>query len=174
MNKADQEVEQNRDEQTKADARRGLTLLKTPVTGIVQQLNVHTIGGVVTSAQTLMDIVPDDTLEVEANVSNKDIGFVNPGQEVTVKITTFPYTRYGYLSGRVVKISNDATQDKKLGPVFLARIRIPSNRFRVQSKWVNLSPGMEVTAEIKTGKQKVWQYFLSPLIETGREALRER
>jgi hemolysin D len=174
LDKATREAEQDHDEQTKADARQRLMLLKAPVAGLVQQLNVHTVGGVVTSAQMLMEIVPDDTLEVEARVSNKDIGFVNPGQDATVKIATFPYTRYGYLSGKVIKVSNDATQDKKLGSVFLARVKIPSNRFRVESKWINLSPGMEVTAEIKTGKEKVWQYFLSPLIETGWESLRER
>jgi len=139
----------------------------------VQQLNVHTVGGVVTSAQAVMEIVPDDTLEVEARIGNKDIGFVNPGQNAIVKIATFPYTRFGYLTGTVTKVSNDATSDKKLGLVFLARIRIPNNRFKVRNKWINLSPGMEVTAEIKTGTQKVWQYFLSPLIETGHESLRE-
>lgn len=174
LNKADQEAAQTKDEETKANARQGLMQIKSPVAGIVQQSTVHTIGGVVTSAQSLMEIVPDDTLEVEAHVSNKDIGFVNPGQTAIVKITTFPYTRYGYLSGTVVKVSNDAAQDKRLGSVFLARIRIPSNRFRVENKWLNLSPGMEVTTEIRTGHQKVWQYFLSPLIETGRDSLRER
>lgn len=174
LNKADQDAAQMRDEETKADARQGLMELKSPVAGIVQQLSVHTVGGVVTSAQSLMEIVPDDTLEVEAHVSNKDIGFVNPGQSAIVKIATFPYTRFGYLTGTVVKVSNDATPDKKLGSVFLARISIPDNRFRVENKWLNLSPGMEVTTEIKTGHQKVWQYFLSPLIETGRDSLRER
>jgi hemolysin D len=174
LNKADQDAVQTRTEETKADARQGLTQIKSPVSGIVQQLNVHTIGGVVTSAQTLMEIVPDDTLEVEARVSNKDIGFVYPGQSAIVKITTFPYARFGYLTGEVIKVSNDAVSDKKFGSVFLTRIRIASNRFKVGSKWVNLSPGMEVTAEIKTDKQWVWQYFLSPLIETGRESLRER
>jgi hemolysin D len=108
--------------------------IKAPVTGVVQQLNVHTVGGVVASAQAIMEVVPDDTLEVGANISNKDIGFVNPGQQAIVKIATFPYTRYGYLSGHVIKVSKDATQDKKLGPVFLARIQIPSNRFRIASK----------------------------------------
>jgi hemolysin D len=174
LNKADQDAAQNQDEETKANAREGLTQLRSPVAGVVQQLNVHTVGGVVTSAQSLMEIVPDDTLEVEARVSNKDIGFVNAGQSAIVKVATFPYTRFGYLTGTVIKVSNDATSDKKLGLMFLARIRIPSNRFQVDNKWVNLTPGMEVSAEIKTGTQKVWQYFLSPLIETGRESLRER
>jgi hemolysin D len=171
LNKAEAEVAQTEDEETKADVRRGLMRLKSPVAGVVQQSAAHTVGGVVTGAQPLMEIVPDDTLEVEVHVSNKDIGFVNPGQSAIVKIETFPYTRFGYLTGTVLRVSNDATPDKKLGPVFLARIRIPGNRFKVESKWLNLSPGMEVTAEIKTGRQKVWQYLLGPLIETGRESL---
>jgi hemolysin D len=174
LNKADQDAVQNQGEETKAEARQGLMQLRSPVAGIVQQLNVHTVGGVVTSAQTLMEIVPDDALEVEVRVGNKDIGFVNPGESAIVKVATFPYTRFGYLMGTVIKVSNDATPDKKLGLVFVARIRIPSNRFKVENKWLNLAPGMEVTAEIKTGTQRVWQYFLSPLIETGRESLRER
>ncbi len=174
LNKADQEAAQVQDEETKASARQSFLQLKSPVAGVVQQLNVHTVGGVVTSAQVLMEIVPDDALEVEAHVSNKDIGFVNTGQSANIKIATFPYTRFGYLTGTVIKVSNDATSDKKLGLVFLARIRIPSDRFKVENKWLTLSPGMEVTAEIKTGTQRVWQYFLSPLIETGRESLRER
>jgi hemolysin D len=174
LNKADQDVAQNQHEEIKADAREGLTQLKSPVAGVVQQLNVHTVGGVVTGAQPLMEIVPDDALEVEARISNKDIGFVNAGQSVVVKIMTFPYTRFGYLTGTVIKVSNDATSDKRLGLVFLARIHIPSNRFKVDNKWLNLSPGMEVSAEIKTGTQRVWQYFLSPLIDIGRESLRER
>jgi hemolysin D len=174
LNKAEPNAEQSQDEETKADARRKLMKLTAPVRGLIQKLSVHTVGGVVTSAETLMEIVPDDTLEVEADISNKDIGFVYPGQDAVVKIATFPYTRYGYLAGKVIKVSNDATQDRRFGPVFLARIRIPDNRFKVEAKWIELSPGMEVTAEIKTGKQKVWQYFLSPLIETGQQSLRER
>jgi hemolysin D len=174
VNRAHQDAAQGQDEETKANARRGLMQLTSPVAGVVQQLNVHTVGGVVASGQTLMEIVPDDTLEVEARISNKDIGFVYPGQSAIIKIATFPYSRFGYLTGKLVKVSNSATADKRLGSVFLARIQIPSNRFEVDGKWVDLSPGMEVSAEIKTGKQKVWQYFLKPLIETGRESLRER
>jgi len=174
LNKAEEAAAQTQNEATKADARRGLMQIKSPVAGIVQQLSVHTTGGVVSSGQTVMEIVPDDTLEVEAHISNKDIGFVNPGQSAIVKIATFPYTRFGYLPATVIKVSNDALSDKKLGLVFATRLRIPSNRFQVGNKWVNLSPGMEVTAEIKTGHQSVWQYFLSPLIQTARESLRER
>lgn len=174
INKAKQDAEQGQDEEIKASARQGLTQIRSPVSGVVQQLNIHTVGGVVSSAQTLMEIVPDDTLEVEAHVSNKDIGFVSEGQKAMIKIATFPYTRFGLLTGQVEKVSTDATSDKKLGMVFLARIKIPTNSFPVGEKRVNLSPGMEVTAEIKTGRERVWQYFLSPLLATGNESLRER
>jgi hemolysin D len=174
LDKAEQDARQAEDEETKANARRKQLNLTAPVAGIVQQLNVHTLGGVVTTAQTLMEVVPSDELVVEAAVNNRDIGFVTEGQDAIIKIATFPYTRYGYVTGKVIKVSNDVSTDKKLGAVFISRIRIPDNRFKVENKWVHLTPGMEVTAEIKTGTQKVWQYFLSPLLETGQESLRER
>lgn len=174
LDKAEQDVRQAQDEETKANARRKQLNLIAPVDGIVQQLNVHTPGGVVTTAQTLMEVVPSDALVVEAAVNNRDIGFVTEGQDVVIKIATFPYTRYGYITGRVIKVSNDVSTDKKLGAVFVTRIQIPESRFKVENKWVHLTPGMEVTAEIRTGTQKVWQYFLSPLLETGQESLHER
>lgn len=172
--KAQQQLVQNQDDETKANTRQKLLSLTAPVAGTVQQLAVHTLGGVVTAAQSLMEIVPDDTVEVEANIENKDIGFVDVGQTAIVKIETFPYTRYGFLTGKVISVSNDATQDKKLGLMFPARIRLPSNRFRVENKWVNLTPGMEVTVEIKTGKRSVAQYFLGPLVQGAEESMRER
>jgi hemolysin D len=174
LNQAQQQLAQYKQEETKATQRQHRMQLRAPVSGTVQQLAVHTVGGVVTQAQALMEIVPDDTLEVEASIDNKDIGFVNPGQEAVVKIETFPYTHYGYLDGKVAKVSNDATQDKKLGLVFPARIRLPTNRILVEHKWVTLSPGMAVTVEVKTGKRRVAEYFLSPLVEAGQESLRER
>jgi hemolysin D len=174
LDKAQQALSQSRDDQTKARVRQGLMQLTAPVSGTVQQLAVHTVGGVVTTAQALLEIVPEDTLEVEANVENKDIGFVEEGQDAVVKIEAFPYTRYGYLVGKVVSVSNDAVQDKKRGLFYVARIRLPMNKIKVENKWVNLTPGMQVTAEIKTGKRTVAEYFLSPLVETAQESLRER
>lgn len=174
LDKAEQDARQAQDEETKANARRKQLNLTAPVDGIVQQLNVHTLGGVVTTAQSLMEVVPSDELVVEAAVNNRDIGFVTEGQNAIIKIATFPYTRYGYITGKVLKVSNDVSTDKKLGAVFVTRIWIPDSRFKVENKWVHLTPGMEVTAEIRTGTQKVWQYFLAPLLETGQESLRER
>jgi hemolysin D len=151
-----------------------LLSLTAPVAGTVQQLSVHTLGGVVTTAQSLMEIVPDDVLEVEASIENKDIGFVEAGQEASVKIDAFPYTQYGYLKGKVVAVANDSVPDKKTGLVFTARIKLPSDILRVNGKAVSIMPGMQVTADIRTGKRSVASYFLSPLVENVQESMRER
>lgn len=174
LDKANQQLDQSRNDETKADTRQKLMSLTAPVAGTVQQLAIHTLGGVATAAQALMEIVPDDAVEVEANIENKDIGFVKAGQAATVKIEAFPYTRYGYLTGKVMSVSNDAVQDKKLGLTFVARIHLPTNRILANGTWINLTPGMEVTAEINTGKRSVAHYFLDPVIQTGQESLRER
>ncbi|WP_321789573.1 HlyD family type I secretion periplasmic adaptor subunit [Paraburkholderia sp. J94] len=174
LTKAEQELQHSSDEETKATTREGLLSLTAPVSGTVQQLSVHTLGGVVTTAQQLMVIVPDDALEVEANIENKDIGFVKPGQEANVKIDAFPYTEYGIFKGQVVSVSNDAVPDKRLGLVFKARIRLPGNSVFVGGKSISITPGMQVTTDILTGKRSVAAYFLTPLMESAQEGLRER
>ena len=174
LTKAQQQLQHSAVDETKATTREGLLSLTAPVSGTVQQLSVHTLGGVVTMAQQIMEIVPDDALEVEASIENKDIGFVEAGQEASVKIDAFPYTQYGFLKGRVVAVANDAVPDKKTGLVFTARIRLPSNTLKVHGKPVAITPGMQITADIRTGKRSVAAYFLSPLIENLQESMRER
>lgn len=159
----------------KAEQRNRLMGLTSPVDGTVQQLDIHTPGGVVTAAQPLMVIVPsDEPVEVEALLENKDIGFVRPGQEVEIKVETFTFTRYGVVHGTVTSISNDAIEDEKLGLVYSARIQLKENRIRVNSQEIALSPGMAVRAEVKTDKRKVIDYFLSPLKHYESESLGER
>ncbi|KWH44231.1 HlyD family type I secretion periplasmic adaptor subunit [Burkholderia cepacia] len=174
LEKATEELTQNQNDETKAKTREALLSLTAPVNGTVQQLAVHTLGGVVTTAQALMEIVPQDSLEVEATVENKDVGFLKIGQRAAVKLDAFPYTRYGMLEGTVVDLSNDAVQDKKLGLSFTARIRLSESRMKIDDRWISLTPGMTVTAEIKTGRQSVAHYFMDPIIQTGQESLRER
>jgi hemolysin D len=174
LGKAQEILSQASNDQTKAQVRQAMMRLVAPVSGTVQQLSVHTVGGVVTTAQALLEIVPDDSLEVEARLQNKDIGFVEVGQPAVVKIDAFPYTRFGYLHGTVVDISNDAVSDKKNGLYFVVRVKLPTKRFRIERKWVNLTPGMEVEAEVHTGTRSVAEYFLSPLLVTANQSLRER
>jgi len=175
LNQAEQQLAQLTQETVKTAERARLTRLTAPTSGTVQQLAIHTVGGVVTPAQALLVIVPDSpSLEVEALVDNQDIGFVDKGQQAIVKIATFPYTRYGYLTGRVTTVSGDAIQDEKKGLVFDAHVALDQNRLKVENKWVNLTPGMAVTVEVKTGKRRVMEYFLSPLEQDAQEAMRER
>lgn len=175
LHEAEQKTTALTQEQIKADNRGGLMRLTAPVAGTVQQLAVHTVGGVVTSAQPLLVIVPgDNPLEVEAFVENKDIGFVRAGQTAEVKVETFNFTKYGTLHGTVMQVSGDAIQDEKRGLVYAARVKLERTTLNVDGKRVNLSPGMAVTTEIKTGKRRVIEYFLSPLIQYGEESLRER
>ena len=152
-----------------------LMTLTAPVDGTVQQLAVRTVGGVVTEAQVLMVIVPkDDALEVEAFLENKDIGFVNAGQQGEVKIETFPFTKYGTIPASLTHVSHDAISDEKRGLIYSTRAKLQRATVQVEDKTVNLSAGMAVTVEIKTGKRRVIEYFLSPLLQYGNESLRER
>lgn len=162
-------------EHLKADTRGKLMKLTSPVDGTVQQLAIHTIGGVVTPAQPMMVIVPrNDALEVEAFVENKDVGFVKAGQDAEVKIETFQYTKYGTIHAKVMSVSHDAINDEKRGLIYSARVKMDRSTIYVDGSEVNLSPGMSVSAEVKTGKLRVIEYFLSPLLQYGHESLRER
>lgn len=152
-----------------------LTRLTAPVSGTVQQLAVHTIGGVVTEAQTLMLVVPEEhILEVEAFLENKDIGFVLPEQHAEVKIETFPYTKYGIVPATVLSVSDDAISDEKRGLIYSMRLALKRPTVKVNGHDVGLSPGMAVTAEIKTGRRRLIEYFLGPLVAYSSESLRER
>lgn len=174
LEKSSQQITQSQDDQTKAQTRQQLLSITAPVAGTVQQLAVHTLGGVVTTAQSLMEVVPDDSLEVEVTIDNKDVGFVSAGQNVAIKVDAFPYTRYGFLDGTVTSVSNDSLQDKKLGLAFSAHVHLAENRMRINNKWVQLTPGMSVSAEIKTGKRNVAGYFFGPLVQEAQESMRER
>ena len=175
LRQANEQIEQLGGQTDKAQQRQQLMTLKSPVNGTVQQLATHTIGGVVTAAQPIMVVVPDeDQMEIEALLPNKDIGFVKAGQEVVIKIESFPYTRYGYLTGKVKSVSFDAVEHEQLGLVFAVLITLDKNYLMIDGQKVNLTGGMNVTAEIKTGKRRVIDYLLSPLQTKVDESLKER
>lgn len=174
-NLAAQKASSLEQELNKAEQHSRLMHLTAPVSGVVQQLAVHTVGGVVTPAQSLMVIVPyDNTLEIEAMLPNKDIGFVNPGQDAEVKVEAFPFTKYGILHGKITQVSPDAIADEKLGLIYATRVHLDKDTLNVGNKIVRLTPGMAVTVEVKTGTRRVIEYFLSPLIQYSSESLRER
>jgi len=151
------------------------TIVKAPLSGYVQQLVYHTKGGVVETAKPIMNIVPEDyKLEADVMILNKDIGFVRPEQDVEIKIDSFPFTKYGTIKGLVRNISGDAVQDEKLGLIFPSRLTLLDNKILADGQIVQLKPGMSVTAEIKTGKRRVIEYLLSPVMKYLNESMRER
>lgn len=162
-------------EQAKALHREKLTTLTAPVDGVVQQLAVHTSGGVVTEAQVLMIIVPEGAqITAEVTLENKDIGFVNTGQEAAIKLETFTFTRYGTIGAKVSTVTADAVNDEKRGAIFPVTLALAQSQIDVDGKMIRLAPGMNVTAEIKTGQRRVIEYLLSPIQRAGNESLRER
>lgn len=153
----------------------GLTEIKAPEDGIIQELEIHTVGGVVTPAQTLMKLVPlHANLEVEASILNKDIGFVEKGQQATIKIDSFPYTKYGTIDGEILFVSKDAIETEKLGLVYQARLSMSKDTITADGKDVRLSAGMTTTVEVKTGKRRMIEYIMAPFIRYSSESMRER
>lgn len=181
----------------KADRALQLTKLVAPVSGTVQDLAVHTSGAVVTPAQQLLSIVPDTGgLAVDAVVENRDRGFVRPGQAAVIKITTFPFTRYGLLHGTVQRVATDAVLIEPPGAgsgvgsvsasaspaaltaptrlVYTARVSLDRTEMDIDGRNVALLPGMAVTVEVKTGRRRVLDYLLAPLSQALHDSLHER
>jgi hemolysin D len=197
LSDAQKKVDELGQDLVKAERKSSEQILRSPIEGTVQQLALHTVGGVVTPAQQLMVVVPADSkLEAEAMISNRDIGFVSAGQTAEVKIDTFNFTRYGLLLGRVVSVSQDAiVRDKpnaKAGApksggslsessepegqelLYSTRIALDETQMQIEDKLVNLVPGMAVTVEIKTGTRRLIEYLMSPLLRYRHESLRDR
>lgn len=175
LRQAREQILQFEPEVVRTMQRNALMELRAPASGTVQQLAVHTVGGVVTPAQPLLSVVPEnDQMEVEAIVLNQDIGFVRPGQRATIKIESFPYTRYGYIEGVVKNVSHDAIQDEKLGLIYRAQVRMERSELQVDGATVRLSSGMTLVVEIKTGRRRMVDYLLDPLRKSVSESMRER
>jgi hemolysin D len=200
LGEAEQKAAQSAEDLVKAEKKMSDQVLRAPIDGVVQQLAVHTVGGVVTPAQPVMVIVPAGSgIEIEAMVQNRDIGFVHEGDAAEVKIDTFNFTKYGLLHGSVVSVSGDAIQrDRPQGGdanaaasdkagassrtsepsgqelLYAARIGLDAARIEVEGRMVDLAPGMAVTVEIKTGQRRIVEFLLSPLLRYKQESLRER
>lgn len=175
LRQANEQISQLASETSKAKQRQQLMKLVSPVDGTVQQLDVHTIGGVVTTAQPLMVVVPmQDKFEVETMIQNKDIGFIKPGQTAVIKIESFPYTRYGYITGKVRSVSFDAIEDPDLGLIFSAIVTLDKDHLKIENNTVQLTAGMSVSVEINTDKRKIIDYLLSPLKTKIDSSFKER
>jgi len=178
--KARQQKDQLVQAEIKAAQKSDLQTLTAPVDGTVQQLAIHTVGGVVTPAQALLVVVPDDVrLEVEARVSNRDIGFVHEGEEAEIKIGTFDFTHYGVAHGRVLGVSRDAIppeekEPQQREPGYAARVSLDRTAMEVEGRRIAFASGMAVTVEIKTGRRRLIDYLLSPVLRYRSQSLRER
>lgn len=201
--KANQQMDQDQQDLAKADEELRLDTLRAPIHGTVQELSVHTVGGVVTPAEELLVVVPDNPqLNAEVRIENRDMGFVHVGQTVQIKITAYDFTRYGTIPGTVIGISHDvegampidtppssgmnanqgsgtqsgiptpAQQDAQAGS-YIARIAFNQTTIMTEHGAVALQPGMQLTADIKTGRRSVISYLLSPVDMLRRTALRQ-
>ncbi len=151
------------------------TLVTSPVRGVVQQLLVNTIGGVIQPGNDLVEIVPlDDKLLVEAKIRPQDIAFLRPGQEATVKFTAYDYTIYGGLKGTLEQISPDTVTDKDGKSFYIIRLRTDKNHLGTDEKPLLIIPGMVSSVDIITGKKTVMAYLLKPILRAKAEAFRER
>jgi hemolysin D len=197
--KANQTAAQLLQDGVKARQRSGLQTMRSPVDGTVEQISVHTIGGVVTPAQTMMVVVPDGSkLEIEATLPNREVGFVEVGQSAEIKVESFNYTRYGLLHGKVGLIGrdtlrsarpSDSTNKDPFAPKqtptrqedspekessYMVRIMLDKTTIDTEQGKIQLASGMAVTAEIKTGQRRVIEYVLSPIMRYRHDSLRER
>lgn len=154
------------------------TTIRSPVKGIINKIYVTTIGGVIKPGSDIMEIVPlDDTLLIEAKIKPQDIGFIHPGQDVTVKITAFDYSIYGGLKGKVEQISANTITEKKDGrdeTFYLIRVRTQKNYLGTEKKPLYIIPGMMASVDILTGEKSVLDYILKPILKAKNTALRER
>ena len=189
LRKAQEQQNELSQELIKAQNKSSGALMRAPIDGVVDQLAIHTLGGVVTPAQHLMIIVPDSrNLMIEAQLANRDVGFVHAGQQVKVKVETFNFTRYGLVDGHVVDVSKDVVvQDDTRQPAgpdtaearrpsatYVARIVLDRASMMIDGRNEPLQPGMAITAEIKTGNRSIMDYLLSPIARHTQESLHER
>ncbi len=151
------------------------TELVSPVKGIVNKLNITTIGAVVQPAADLVEIVPlEDTLLIEARIRPKDVAFLHPGQKAQVKITAYDFSVYGGLEGNLERISADTTEDEEGNRFFRVMIRTDKNYLGSDTEPLPIIPGMVASIDILTGEKTVLDYILKPIKKVRDEALRER
>ncbi|MEQ8494241.1 MAG: HlyD family type I secretion periplasmic adaptor subunit, partial [Gammaproteobacteria bacterium] len=175
FDEVDAALVQARQRQRASAAELAAHFLRAPLDGVIQQLAVHTVGGVVSAGEELMLVVPQQGgLEIEAWVANKDIGFVHVGQAATVKIETFPFTTYGTLAGTLAALAPDAVADDVRGLVFRARVTLSRSAMTLGTRSVPLAPGMAVTVEYALGRRRIIEFLAAPLLRYRAEALRER
>ncbi|WP_378950528.1 HlyD family type I secretion periplasmic adaptor subunit [Pelosinus sp. sgz500959] len=166
------------EELKKAQEKNRLSNIVAPTEGRVNQLAIHTVGGIVTTAQTLMMIVPEDAqMEVEAWIANKDIGFVKVGQKAAIKVDAFSFQRFGLLEAEIKEISPDVVErpdSKEKSQAYRVILTLDKSFINIIDQQRSLSPGMTVNAEIKIREKRIIEFFLDSFRKYKNEALKER
>lgn len=149
--------------------------IRAPVRGIVNKINVATLGGVVRPGSDLVEIVPlDDTLLIEARIRPSDVAFLNPGQKAMVKFTAYDFSIYGGLPGKIERISADTSSDQQGESFYRVFVRTDANHLGSETEPLPIIPGMVAQVDILTGEKSVLDYLLKPILKARNEALRER
>lgn len=198
LGEAERQADELEQKAIKAHVKTDHMTLTAPISGTVLGLSVTTRNQVLQSGEEIMRLVPDDaSLEIEAYVENKDIGFVRVGQEAIIKVESFPFTRFGVIDGVVTHVSHDAIPEpdattaegmpakskkdtffggaqRTQNLVFQVLLKTNRDYMAVEGIKIPLSSGMAITAEIKTGKRRIIEYILSPLVEVASRAMKER
>ena len=178
LNKVQSKLDQLKQANFSLQDRVSRTQVRSPVNGIVKQIQINTIGGVVKPGMDLIDIVPiDDTLLIEAKIKPKDIGFIKPGLPAMVKLTAYDFSIYGGLKAHVETISADTIIDKddrEVRSYYLVRVRTNHNYLGTKKDPLPIIPGMQATVDIITGKKTLLQYLFKPILKAKENALHER
>ena len=150
-------------------------MLKAPIDGYVNTIFVHTIGGVVQPAEKIMTIVPKDaSMQIKAQVLNQDVGFIEAGMPVSIKVDTYNFQKYGILDGEVTVVSPNSIKDEHLGDIYEVYIEPKNTTLMVEGKEQTIKYGMTTTNEIKIGKRRIIEFFIYPLIKYMDESIKVR
>ena len=151
------------------------TLVKSPRKGIIEEIAINTVGGVIKPGDTLIEIVPTgDSLWMEIKIKPSDIAFIYPGQKAVVKITAYDFAIYGSLIGEVIHIGADTTKDQKENAFYIIHVKTDKNHLGTDAKPLNIIPGMMVNVDIMTGKKSVMDYILKPILRAKQYTFTER
>ena len=166
------ELEANKEQIDFSNKKQRIT---APCDGYIDKLMVHTTGGIVTPAQELIALTPvEQPLIIKAQVLNRDVGFIKPGMNVSIKIDTFDFQKYGILNGTLKSISKNSIEDEKLGPVYEVYIQPDTKTFKIDGREEKIATGMTLNAEINIGKRRIIEFFIYPLIKYLDEGMSVR
>jgi membrane fusion protein, adhesin transport system len=174
LNLAKADLEQSRATSVAIEDRLARTAVRSPVAGLIKQMKVTTVGGVIQPGMDIMEVVPiEDNFLVEAKIRPADVAFIHPGQETTVKFSAYDFSVYGGLEATVENVTADSFTDDKGESYYLVRVRTRKNTLGTDKK-LPIIPGMITTVHIQTGRKTILSYLLKPIIKAKTEALRER